>query len=312
MIDTPGDPDYVRLVIRRAKSMKGKSGVLLGGVAIFVISILLSHSGFGEEGAPDISLEASQFALLESIPDEHPVFVMTLLQFDREEGIASCRDFVDLTVPHLRQLGGELIFYGEAQRFDIEDQGAHEIFGFRPNPWDALLVTRFPSRRDVRAFCEKEEYQAAVDSLQASVKDAVVYALNGTGYKNIRRSSAETFGPPDFPAEDTLYMLNLLHFKHEGGHEDYVENYGKKAMPLIRKRGGDILFGLHPEQLLIGEEEYERVILVRYPSSDVFAEMMLSDEYQAVAHFREEAIDIGHLYGFSNAFEELKLGEWKE
>lgn len=298
---------YALRVIQRFLPATARLAVLLGAVLSGFGFAAHAQSASGETQAPAIAPAASELNRLEANPDDHPLFVMTLLRFKDGSGPAACHEYLNRTVPLLRDLDGELIFYGEVVRFQIDFQGAHQVFGFRPNPWDALIVERYPSRKVLCTLTADKSHQSAAERLRGTLKDTFVYAFNGTGYKNIRRSSAEGWGPPDFPAGDTLYMLNLLHFKYEGGYEDFVENYGKKAMPLIRKRGGDLLFGLEAEQLLIGEEEYHRFILVRYPSREVFTEMMLNKEYHAISHYREETIDIGHLYGFNNAAGELEI-----
>jgi len=78
-------------------------------------------------------------------------------------------------------------------------------------------------------------------------------------------------------------------------------------LPLIAKHGGKLILGLEPEQLLVGTEHYDRVILVMYPSVEAFTKMILSEDYQKISHHRTSALEIGHLYGFSNAGGELKI-----
>ena len=47
----------------------------------------------------------------------------------------------------------------------------------------------------------------------------------------------------------------------------------------------------------------DRLILVRYPSGEVFREMITSAEYRAVSHLRTEAIELGLIWPFSSVAE---------
>ncbi len=246
---------------------------------------------------------------LESNPDDHPVVLLRLLKFKGDADRESYQRYLNVSVARIRELGGEVIFYGKAKPFEIDFTGSKKVFGFRPCPWDRILLERYRSRKDLRRLTESEDYRKATIQLQGSIEKTVVYALNGSPWLGgTKRSSADTAaGPPEPPTpNDAVYMLNLLKFK-PGGEKIYRQDYARAVMPLITDtHNGKVIYGLEPEQLLIGEEEYDRVILVEYPSDQEFKEMLLSDEYQKISHYRTEAIEIGDLYGFSNEAAELK------
>ncbi len=105
--------------------------------------------------------------------------------------------------------------------------------------------------------------------------------------------------------EDTggpVVMLNLLHYKPDGGRESY-EAYGAKALPFLQEAGAEILFAGEAASPLIGEESanWDSVILVRYPSVQAFLDMVTSEDYQAITHLRTEGLDRAELHPLSAA-----------
>lgn len=90
-------------------------------------------------------------------------------------------------------------------------------------------------------------------------------------------------------------MLNLLEFVPEGGRERYAE-YGAAVAPLLEKAGGRIVYAGEPGPVLLGEQSWDMVLLVEYPSRRAFLEMIGSEAYQAIAHLRTEALTHGELH----------------
>ena len=89
-------------------------------------------------------------------------------------------------------------------------------------------------------------------------------------------------------------MLNLLHFNHPDGKKSYAE-YGKAFVPVARKRGGTAkLVGNvvpprdessvdsrgRPDRP--GEEWWNEISIVHYPSIRHFCDMLAGEDYQAV------------------------------
>lgn len=92
-----------------------------------------------------------------------------------------------------------------------------------------------------------------------------------------------------------VVMLNLLSFKPEGGRERY-EEYGEAVAPLLEKAGGRIAFFGTPAAVLLGEDSWDLVVLVEYPTRQAFLDMVGSDEYEAIGHLRTEALIKGELH----------------
>jgi uncharacterized protein (DUF1330 family) len=100
-----------------------------------------------------------------------------------------------------------------------------------------------------------------------------------------------------------VVMLNLLRFKPDGGQERYME-YGAAVAPSLEKVGGRIVWAGEPATPLLGEQGWDMVALVEYPSRQAFLDMIGSPEYQEIGHLRTEALELGELHPM-DAAEEL-------
>jgi uncharacterized protein (DUF1330 family) len=102
--------------------------------------------------------------------------------------------------------------------------------------------------------------------------------------------------------DSPVVMLNLLSFQPEGGRERY-EEYGTAVAPLLEKAGGRIVFFGNPASALLGEDSWDLVVLVEYPTRQAFLDMIGSTEYQAIGHLRTEALTRGELLPMDPAAE---------
>lgn len=108
------------------------------------------------------------------------------------------------------------------------------------------------------------------------------------------------------PKGKPVVMLNLLKFRGladypepragVSGREAYLE-YGRGAIRCIHAVGGELVWSGEPTGVLIGpdDEQWDEVLLVRYPSLDAFLEMINSPEYKKIVHHRTAAIDDSRL-----------------
>jgi uncharacterized protein (DUF1330 family) len=97
-------------------------------------------------------------------------------------------------------------------------------------------------------------------------------------------------------AEDApVVMLNLLLFKPDGGQQRYGE-YGEAVAPLLDKAGGRVVFVGAPAPPLLGDEGWDMVLLVEYPTRQALLDMIGSPEYEAIGHLRSEALLKGELH----------------
>jgi uncharacterized protein (DUF1330 family) len=97
------------------------------------------------------------------------------------------------------------------------------------------------------------------------------------------------------PNDKPFVMLNLLKFKKEGGRKSYVR-YLEEANRFMEEVGGKLLMFSQPKELLTGEETWDLLMLVQYPSRKSFLAMANNPEYLKIHSFREEALESAVLY----------------
>jgi uncharacterized protein (DUF1330 family) len=81
----------------------------------------------------------------------------------------------------------------------------------------------------------------------------------------------------------------------DGGQARYAE-YGAAVAPLLERVGGRIVFAGEPAAALLGDDSWDLVALVEYPSRGAFLEMISSPEYAEIGHLRTEALHRGELH----------------
>lgn len=99
----------------------------------------------------------------------------------------------------------------------------------------------------------------------------------------------------DNPAKEPFVMLNLLKFKEQGGREAYLR-YIKEAGPYVEGVGAEVLYFGTANELLNGTEQWDVVMLVRYPSRRAFLQMANDPGYLKVHAYREQALERAVLY----------------
>ena len=93
-----------------------------------------------------------------------------------------------------------------------------------------------------------------------------------------------------------VVMLNLLRFNVDGGEQSYAE-YGQAIYPMLQARGAEVIYqGAGLPTVIGGDEQWDEMLLVRYPAIDAFIDMVTSDEYQAIVHLRTAAVADSRLY----------------
>ena len=94
-------------------------------------------------------------------------------------------------------------------------------------------------------------------------------------------------------------MVNLVRFRKRaadgnGSGWDAYLRYSAATMPLIKARGGTVLWAGDGEGAAFGDagtNRWDYVVLVRYPSRRDFLEMMTSPEYAEANVHREAAVE---------------------
>jgi uncharacterized protein (DUF1330 family) len=100
---------------------------------------------------------------------------------------------------------------------------------------------------------------------------------------DLKRFIAEDDGGP-------FVMLNLLRFA-EGKREQYSE-YARRTAPFLQRYGGELLYFGDGSTALVAEpgQEWDAVVLVRYPSREAFSRMVADPDYHTVSHLRTGAL----------------------
>jgi uncharacterized protein (DUF1330 family) len=89
-----------------------------------------------------------------------------------------------------------------------------------------------------------------------------------------------------------VVMLNLLRFKPDGGRESYAKYAAALRDTYLAKYGAEMLYAGTGSTVLVAEpgQEWDAVLIVRYPSRQAFSQMVADPEYQQFTHFRTEAL----------------------
>ena len=87
-----------------------------------------------------------------------------------------------------------------------------------------------------------------------------------------------------------VVMLNLLKFKRGGGSRAY-SRYADAFQVVLEQHGGRFLYRGRGAELLVGDETWDAVALVEYPSRKVFLEVIAKPEYADMAKFREDGLE---------------------
>lgn len=232
---------------------------------------------------------------------EGPVIVVDMVTF-KPGGEQHYDKYDALGEVKLNTLGGQIIFRGQRARLELLDQskaGAGDAAGAELNAtkWDRVTIRKYPTKEAVLELGASDEYRAALGYRIKGVEKSFVYAFSGElptlDGEPQRQHPMGVVAAPE--KGDTIYMLNMLRFKQEGGERKFFLNDGAprdgiRPVPVLIGKG------ITP---IIGKEVVERLILARYPSKEQFLKMLTSDEYAQASHIRTEAIEMDLVWPFS-------------
>ncbi len=103
-----------------------------------------------------------------------------------------------------------------------------------------------------------------------------------------------------------VVMVNLLRLRDRAAYKRYSE----LTMPLIKARGGTVLWAGDGEAVAFGDAKTDRwdyVVLVRYPSRAAFLDMVGSPEYAAANIHRELAVAKHVILASTETYSKMKL-----
>jgi uncharacterized protein (DUF1330 family) len=99
----------------------------------------------------------------------------------------------------------------------------------------------------------------------------------------------------NLPHAGPVVMVNLLKFNPEGGKESYAK-YAEASWPCLKAVGGKLLYRGRYRMAVIGDDDWDEILLVEYPSAGAFMTMMRDKTYQAIVHYRTEALADSRLW----------------
>jgi len=109
------------------------------------------------------------------------------------------------------------------------------------------------------------------------------------------------------PDEGPVVMVNLVRFRDRAEYKRYSE----LTMPLVKARGGTVLWAGEVEGAAFGDPEKDKwdyVVLVYYPSRAAFLDMMSSAEYEKANAHREAALEEHVILAATESYSKLKTG----
>jgi uncharacterized protein (DUF1330 family) len=94
-------------------------------------------------------------------------------------------------------------------------------------------------------------------------------------------------GDPDSP----VVMLNLLRFT-DSGRESYARYTQAFRETFAPRYGVEVIYGGNGDTALVAEDgqQWDAVLLVRYPSRRAFSQMVADPEYQEITNLRTVAL----------------------
>ncbi|MEU3255120.1 DUF1330 domain-containing protein [Streptomyces sp. NPDC006997] len=89
---------------------------------------------------------------------------------------------------------------------------------------------------------------------------------------------------------EPVVMLNLLRFA-PGGRALYAE-YSRQAAEFLKRYGGELLYAGdgHPPLVAEAGQDWDAVLLVRYPSREAFSRMVADPGYREITELRTRAL----------------------
>jgi uncharacterized protein (DUF1330 family) len=103
------------------------------------------------------------------------------------------------------------------------------------------------------------------------------------------------------PADAPVVMVNLLKFKEPGGLERYLQ-YAREVVPHLQRVGATVRYGGSAPGVVIGDGErpwWDAILIVEYPSSSAFIDMVTDEGYPKVHAHRLAALQRGDLIATS-------------
>jgi arylsulfatase A-like enzyme/uncharacterized protein (DUF1330 family) len=287
--------------------LRGSKGTTLeGGIRIpFVVSWPGTLEGGGVFGAPAITLDIAPTALAAAGISVEPgmaldgVNLLPHLQGEVQRSpheLLFWRGWGQMAV---RQGDWKLVSYvakmdeGELKRGEARNvMTPYRLYNLRSDIGERQDLAAAEPERVADLL---EEWRA----WNAEMKVPPQLAKSETTKKELKmtyldRTEEQTSLLKELDIEGPILMLNMLRYKKDGGREKYRE-YGRSLGPLLAKAGAKLYSRSDALATLIGDEEWDEILVVEYPSREAFLNMVQSDEYKVPKQMRNEALEDSRL-----------------
>ena len=104
------------------------------------------------------------------------------------------------------------------------------------------------------------------------------------------------------PADEPVFMVNLLQFKQPNGLGHY-QRYAVEVVPHMQRVGAEARFAADSRAYIIGDGAkpwWDAILVVEYPTPQAFVSMVTSEDYLKIHVHREAALDRAELIATSS------------
>ena len=94
-----------------------------------------------------------------------------------------------------------------------------------------------------------------------------------------------------------VVLVNLVRLRRDGG--DAYERYREALGPLAARVGAEVLYAGTSAGTLIGEQDWDLALVVRYPSRQAVADLVHDPDFVTLTERRHAALEDGILHAFT-------------
>ena len=200
-----------------------------------------------------------------------PFYMLNLLKF-APDGRTEYFRYALGAGKHIQQREGSMRYIGRV-----------EACGDAPATWDGVAIVRYPTRDSFLEVVADPDYQNFLPHLRAALDRTLMYAfVNAEELPERLDATTADYGP------DSVVIVGLQRLRHDS--LPAYARYQRESRRLITQFGGGVLFAAEGDQALVGTGQWDRLVLVHFPSLHQLEAMIGSAPYTQLLELRAEAI----------------------